>query len=65
MNKKLYLKPIFELILIEINIFCFILFASDCNDLFTFIRVHLVVGIIFIINSLILFKYGKSINENE
>lgn len=59
MNKRLYIKNWIQVLLIIINVIAILIMGSDCEDLNLFITSHLLAGLVFGINSLILLKYGR------
>lgn len=46
-------------VLALINFFAIMLMSSDCENLTTFIITHLIALGIFLLNSMIIIKYGK------
>lgn len=57
MKKKRFKKWV-EYTLLTINFLAFIMLGSDCYDMGAFIAIHLIAIIIFLINTMLLFKYS-------
>ena len=52
-------------LLMGVNCIALMFMASDNNDLGEFLLIHLIAGIVFVANSLIIVKYGKRGLLNE
>jgi len=57
--KRLVFKKWVLYVLAIINVFAFIVMASEVNDLGLFVVSHLVACIIFTINLMLIIKYGR------
>lgn len=57
--RKLVFKKWVTYLLVVINLLAVLIMASDCKNISTFIIVHLVALIIFVINSMLLIKHSK------
>lgn len=57
--KKIVLKDWVVVILAIINMFAIMVMGSDCESLKTFLISHLIAASVFILNSMIIVKYGK------
>lgn len=57
--KKLVLRKWVAYLLIAINVLAFIVIASDVDDLKLFVVSHLVAGIVFACNSMLIIKYAR------
>lgn len=57
--RKLVFKKWVTYLLVVINLLAVLIMASDCENISTFIIVHLVALIIFVINSMLLIKHSK------
>ena len=60
MNRLVFKKWVVWLLII-INTFAICIMGSECEDLTLFIIGHLIAGIVFVINSQLLLKYGKEL----
>ncbi len=61
--KKIYLKKWVEVAIIFIQVILFMILAGDCDDLKIFIVSKIIALIIFVINSKILFKYSRLVED--
>lgn len=61
--KKIYLKKWVEVVIIFIQVILFMILGSECEDLKVFIISKLVALTLFIINSMILFKYSRLVED--
>lgn len=57
--RKLVFKKWVTYLLVVINLLAVLIMASDFENISTFIIVHLVALIIFVINSMLLLKHSK------
>lgn len=56
---KRYIKNWVQVLLVIINMLAILIMGSDCEDIKIFIVSHLFAGLVFVLNSLILLKYGR------
>ena len=61
--KKIYLKKWVEVVIIFMQVILFMVLGSECEDLKVFIISKLVALTLFIINSMILFKYSRLVED--
>ena len=61
--KRRRLKKWVENVLIVFNILLLVVMASDCDDLMMFTITHLSALLLFIVNNLIIAKYGRLFEE--
>ena len=61
--KKTYLKKWVEVVIVFIQVILFMILGSECDDLKIFIVSKLIALIIFVINSVILFKYLRLVED--
>lgn len=60
---KRYLKRWVEVVIIFIQVILFMVLGGECEDLKVFIISKLVAVTLFIINSMILFKYSRLMED--
>lgn len=58
MEKKVFKKWVVGVLAI-INMIALMIMGSDCESLTTFLITHLIATSIFVLNSMIIVKYGK------
>lgn len=61
--KKIYLKRWVEVVIVSIQFILFMILGSECDDLKIFIVSKIIALIIFVINSAILFKYSRLVED--
>ena len=61
--KKIYLKKWVEVVIIFMQVILFMILGGECEDLKVFIISKLVALTLFIINSMILFKYSRLVED--